>query len=156
MLSEEKIGIIYYQKMIKLTQTQAKAVASKIREKLTNHKSQVIEELKTQYINSDDYKNKLREAHEMAITMYQTGVKLGVTLGLTVTGRYSTHYIYKEEDIQDIEDSLMRPVIDKYVEEHYDFKTIPYEDQLVTDLIFESLTSEGIEELMNKFVEKYL
>lgn len=142
--------------MIKLTQTQARAVAAKIRERLYNHKSQVISELEEQFKNSEDYKNKLREAHEVAVTIYQAGLKLGVTMGLTVSGRYSTHYIYKEEDIKDVEDTIMRPVIDNYVSEHYNFKNIPSEDNLVTDLIFESLTSEGIEDLMNKFIEPYL
>jgi hypothetical protein len=142
--------------MIKLTQTQAKAVASKIRERLFDHHEQVRKNLREQFINSDEYKNQLREAHEIAMTTYQGSLKLGVTLGIGVSGRYGTHYIYKEEDVKAIEENIMRPIIDKYVEEHYEFKSIPHEDKLVTDLIFESLTSEGIEDLMNKFIEPYL
>lgn len=142
--------------MIKLTQTQAKAVAAKIRERLFNHQEQVRKELREQFMNSDEYKNQLREAHEVAITIYQGSLKLGVTMGITITGRYSTHYLYKEEDVKEVENTIMRPIIDKYVEEHYEFKNIPYEDKLVTDLIFESLTSEGIEDLMDKFIEPYL
>jgi len=142
--------------MIKLTQTQAKAVASKIRERLFDHHEQVRKNLREQFINSDEYKNQLREAHEIAMTTYQGSLKLGVTLGIGVSGRYNTHYIYKEEDVKAIEENIMRPIIDKYVGEHYEFKSIPHEDKLVTDLIFESLTSEGIEDLMNKFIEPYL
>jgi hypothetical protein len=142
--------------MIKLTQTQAKAVAAKIRERLYEHDAQVRKELREQYVNSDDYKSKLREAHETAVIIYQTSLKLGITIGVGISGRYSTTYMYKDEDIKEVEDKLMAPLIDKYVEEHYDYKGIPHEDQLVTDLIFESLTSEGIEELMNKFIEPYL
>jgi hypothetical protein len=142
--------------MIKLTQTQAKAVAAKIRERLFDHHEQVRKELREQFMNSDEYKNQLREAHEIAMTTYQGSLKLGVTLGIGVSGRYGTHYIYKEEDVKAIEENIMRPIIDKYVEEHYEFKSIPHEDKLVTDLIFESLTSEGIEDLMNKFIEPYL
>jgi hypothetical protein len=142
--------------MIKLTQTQAKAVASKIRERLYEHDAQVRKELREQFINSDEYKNQLREAHEIAITVYQGSLKLGVTLGIGVSGRYGTRYIYKEEDVKEIEETIMRPIIDKYVEENSNLKSIPHEDKLVTDLIFESLTSEGIEDLMNKFIEPYL
>ena len=43
--------------MIKLNQTQAKAVASKIREKILLHNSEVRKQMKDSYINSDDYKN---------------------------------------------------------------------------------------------------
>jgi phosphoribosylamine-glycine ligase len=116
----------------------------------------VRKDLKEQFINSDDYKNKLREAHDTAVTIYQTGLKLGITIGVGVSGRYSTTYMYKDEDIKEVENKLMSPIIDKYIEDNYDYKGIPHEDQLVTDLIFESLTSEGIEDLMNKFIEKYL
>ena len=156
MLSEEKIGIIYYQKMIKLTTTQAKAVAAKIRERLFEYREQVRKDLREQFINSEDYKNKLREAHEVAVTVYQASLKIGTTLGIGVSGRYNTHYIYKEEDIKDIEEIIMNPVIDDYISEHSDFKNIPSEDKLVTDLIFESLTSEGINDLMDNFIERYL
>ena len=142
--------------MIKLTQTQAKAVASKIRERLFDHHEQVRKNLREQFMNSDEYKNQLREAHEIAITIYQGSLKLGVTMGIGITGRYRTHYMYKEEDVKEVEDTIMRPIVDKYVEENSNLKSIPHEDKLVTDLIFESLTSEGIEDLMNKFIEPYL
>jgi hypothetical protein len=142
--------------MIKLTQTQAKAVAAKIRERLFEHREQVRNSLREQFINSEDYKNKLREAHEVAVVVYQASLKIGTTLGLGVSGRYNVHYIYKEEDIKDIEEVIMDPIIDKYVSEHSDFKSIPSDDKLVTDLIFESLTSEGINDLMNNFIERYL
>jgi actin-related protein len=142
--------------MIKLTQTQARAVAVKIRERLFEHREQVRNSLREQFINSDDYKNKLREAHEIAVTTYQASLKLGISLGISVDGRYNSHYIYKEDDIAGIEDVIMDPIISKYVSEHSNFKNIPSEDKLVTDLIFESLTSEGIEDLMNKFIEPYL
>ena len=142
--------------MIKLTQTQAKAVASKIRERLYDHDSQVRKELRETFLNSDEYKNQLKEAHEVAITIYQAGLKLGITLGVRVASRYDTSYAYEEQDLKKIEDTIMAPIVDKYVEEHRDYKGIPSEDKLVTDLIFESLTSEGIEDLMNKFIEPYL
>ena len=142
--------------MIKLTQTQAKAVAAKIRERLYEHDAQVRKELREQFINSDEYKNQLREAHEVAVTIYQASLKLGITLGVRVASRYDTSYAYEEQDLKKIEDTIMAPIIDKYIEERRDYKGIPSEDKLVTDLIFESLTSEGIEELMNKFIEPYL
>jgi hypothetical protein len=142
--------------MIKLTQTQAKAVAAKIRERLYEHDAQVRKELREQFMNSDEYKNQLREAHEVAVVTYQASLKLGITLGIRVASKYDTSYAYEEKDIEKIEKTIIDPIVDKYVEEHHEFKSIPYEDKLVTDLIFESLTSEGIEELMNKFIEPYL
>ena len=112
--------------MIKLTQTQARAVASKIRERLFEHDAQVRKDLREQFINSDDYKNKLREAHDTAVTIYQTGLKLGITIGVGVSGRYSTTYMYKDEDIKEVENKLMSPIIDKYIEDNYDYKGIPH------------------------------
>ena len=142
--------------MIKLTTTQARAVASKIRERLNDHDSQVRKDLRKEYMNSDDYKNKLKEAHEVAITVLQANLKLGIIMGVGVSGRYNTHYIYEEKDVEKVEQNIMDTFIDKYVQDNRNFKGIPSEDKLVTDLIFESLTSEGIEELMNKFIEQYL
>ena len=63
--------------MIKLNQTQAKAVASKIREKILQHNREVRKQMKDAYINSDDYKNKQREIREMVIVVYQTQTKVG-------------------------------------------------------------------------------
>ena len=63
--------------MIKFTTTQAKAVARKIRERLIEHRTQVREALKEEYKNSDDYKNKLREIHELVVTVWQTHLKTG-------------------------------------------------------------------------------
>ena len=50
----------------------------------------------------------------------------------------------------------MHCIINKYVQDNDTTKCIPSEESLVTDLIFESLTSDGVEELMNKFIERYL
>ena len=53
------------------------------------------------------------------------------------------------------EEVLSKELINKYVSEKDTTKSLPCEDVLITDLIFESLTSEGIEDLMNTFIEKY-
>ena len=63
--------------MIKLNQTQAKAVASKIREKILQHNREVRKQIKDSYVNSDDYKNKQGGIREMVISVYQNQTKIG-------------------------------------------------------------------------------
>lgn len=142
--------------MIKLTTTQAKAVASKIRERILLHNDGVRKQLRENYLASDEYQNKLKEIHEIAIVVWQASVKVGLTLGIGISGHYGTSYMYKEEDIKDVEKRMSDALVSDYLHKNDTTKTLPTEDQLVTDLIFESLTSEGIEDLMNKFIEQYL
>ena len=47
-------------------------------------------------------------------------------------------------------------LIADYIKEQDKTKTPPSEEQLVTDLIFQSLTSDKLEDLMNTFIEPYL
>ena len=140
--------------MIKLTTTQAKAVASKIRERLMVHNNQVRDALRKEYKVSDDYKNKRREIHELVVTIWQTHLKTGLDYSIGVT-RYNSRWMLSETDMEDVEKYLSEELVTKYVKEKDTTKSVPNEDALVTDLIFESLTSEGIEELMNIFIMKY-
>ena len=140
--------------MIKLTTTQARAVASKIRERLTEHNNQVRDALRKEFKESDDYKNKRREIHKLVVTAWQTHLKTGLDYSIGVT-RYRNQWLYTEKDIENVEENLSNELVTRYVSEKDTTKPVPSEDTLVTDLIFESLTSEGIEELMNIFIEKY-
>lgn len=140
--------------MIKLTTTQAKAVASKIRERLREHNEQVRNTLRKEYKESDDYKNKRKEIHELVVTAWQTHLKTGLDYSIGVT-RYGSQWLLNEEDVEKAEEYLSEELVTRYVSKKDTTKLIPSEDKLVTDLIFESLTSEGIEELMNIFIEKY-
>lgn len=142
--------------MIKLTTTQAKAVASKIRERIVLHNEDVRKKLKDSYIDSDDYKNKQKELHETLMTVYQTSLKIELTLGVNVSGKYYSGYMYKLEDVESVEKDIMNCIVNKYVQDNDTTKCVPSEESLVTDLIFESLTSDGVEELMNKFIKQYL
>ena len=141
--------------MIKLTTTQAKAVACKIRERLMEHNNQVRDAIRKEYKNSDDYKNKRREIHELLVTVWQTHLKTGLDYSISAT-RYCNNILYTEKDVESAEENICEELISKYVREKDTTKSIPYEDKLVTDLIFESLTSEGIEELINIFINKYI
>lgn len=141
--------------MIKLTTTQAKAVASKIRERLIEHNTQVRSALRKEYKESDDYKNKRKEIHELVVTAWQTHLKTGLDYSIGIS-RYGSQWLYAEEDIETVEEHLSEALVAKYVNEKDTTKSIPSEESLVTDLIFESLTSDGVEELMNKFIEQYL
>ena len=140
--------------MIKLNQIQARAVASKIRERLREHNNQVREALRKEFKESDDYKNKRREIHELVVTAWQTHLKTGLDYSIGVT-RYGNQWLYTEKDIENVEENLSNELVTRYVSEKDTTKPVPSEDTLVTDLIFESLTSEGIEELMNIFIKKY-
>ena len=140
--------------MIKLTTTQARAVASKIRERLREHNNQVRDALRKEFKESDDYKNKRREIHELVVTIWQTHLKTGLDYRIGAT-QYSSQWLRTEKDVENTEEYLSEELITSYVNEKDTTKSVPSEDTLVTDLIFESLTSEGIEELMNIFIEKY-
>ena len=140
--------------MIKLTTTQARAVASKIRERLREHNNQVRDALRKEFKESDDYKNKRREIHELVVTIWQTHLKTGLDYRIGAT-QYSSQWLRTEKDVENTEEYLSEELVTKYVNEKDTTKSVPSEDTLVTDLIFESLTSEGIEELMNIFIEKY-
>lgn len=135
---------------------QAKAVASKIRERLIEHNNQVRNALRKEYKESDDYKNKRKEIHELVVTTWQTHLKTGLDYSIGVSRYSSSQWLYAEEDIEKIEEYLSEALVSRYVNEKDTTKSIPHEDTLVTDLIFESLTSDGVEELMNKFIEQYL
>lgn len=140
--------------MIKLTTTQARAVASKIRERLREHNNQVRDALRKEFKESDDYKNKRREIHELVVTIWQTHLKTGLDYRIGAT-QYSSQWLRTEKDVENTEEYLSEELVTRYVNEKDTTKSVPSEDTLVTDLIFESLTSEGIEELMNIFIEKY-
>ena len=140
--------------MIKLTTTQARAVASKIRERLREHNNQVRDALRKEFKESDDYKNKRREIHELVVTIWQTHLKTGLDYRIGAT-QYSGQWLRTEKDVENTEEYLSEELVTRYVNEKDTTKSVPSEDTLVTDLIFESLTSEGIEELMNIFIEKY-
>ena len=140
--------------MIKLTTTQARAVASKIRERLREHNNQVRDALRKEFKESDDYKNKRREIHELVVTIWQTHLKTGLDYRIGAP-QYSSQWLRTEKDVENTEEYLSEELVTRYVNEKDTTKSVPSEDTLVTDLIFESLTSEGIEELMNIFIEKY-
>ena len=140
--------------MIKLTTTQAKAVASKIRERLREHNERVRNTLRKEYKESDDYKNKRREIHELVVTIWQTHLKTGQDYRIGATA-YNSQWLLTEKDVENAEEYLSEELVTRYVSKKDTTKPMPSEDKLVTDLIFESLTSEGIEELMNTFIKKY-
>lgn len=118
------------------------------------HNNQVRDALRKEYRESDDYKNKRREIHELVVTIWQTHLKTGLDYSIGVT-RYNSRWMLSETDMGDVEKYLSEELVTKYVKEKDTTKSVPNEDALVTDLIFESLTSEGIEELMNTFIKKY-
>ena len=141
--------------MIKLNQTQAKAVASKIRERILQHNREVRKQMKDDYTNSDDYKNKQREIREMVIVVYQTQTKIGRKYGLACS-TYNYQWMYSEDDIEKVVERLCEDLVADYIKEHDKTNNPPSEEQLVTDLIFQSLTSDKLEDLMNTFIEPYL
>lgn len=141
--------------MIKLTQTQAKAVACKIRERVNNLKNEKRQQLKEEYRLTDEYKVKQNEIHEACITVYQAALKLDLKLGIRISC-YCGYELCNEKDIEYAEKAIMGKVEDEYVSKVYTVPSLPSEEKLTQDLIFESLMSDGIEVLMDKFIEQYL
>ena len=141
--------------MIKLTQTQAKAVACKIRERIIDLQEKKKKEIRDNYVLTDEYKAKQQEIHEVCITIYQASLKLGMNMGVRIS-YYCSFELSKEEDIEKAEEHLMSKILEDHVNKVYPAPIIPREEDLVTNLIFESLMADGIEQLMNKFIEPYL
>jgi hypothetical protein len=141
--------------MIKLTTTQAKAVACKIRERVQKLRNEKREQLRKEYRETDEYKVKQHEVHEACITVWQASLKLNLKLGIRISC-YCGYDMYSEKDVEDAEKHIMAKVEDEYVSKVYDFPSLPTEETLTQDLIFESLMSDGIEVLMDKFIEQYL
>ena len=91
--------------MIKLTTTQARAVASKIRERLREHNNQVRDALRKEFKESDDYKNKRREIHELVVTIWQTHLKTGLDYRIGAT-QYSSQWLRTEKDVENTENNI--------------------------------------------------
>ena len=111
--------------------------------------------MKDSYMNSDYYKNKQREIYEMVMFVYQTQTKIGRKYGLACS-TYNYQWMYNEDDIKKVVERLCEDLVADYIKEHDETKSPPSEEQLVTDLIFQSLTSDKLEDLMNTFIEPYL
>ena len=91
----------------------------------------------------------------MVITVYQTQTKIGRKYGLACS-TYNYQWMYNEDDIEKVVERLCEDLVADYIKEHDNTKNPPSEEQLVTDLIFQSLTSDKLEDLMNTFIEPYL
>jgi hypothetical protein len=141
--------------MIKLTVTQAKAVACKIRERVCSIHEEKKQQLLKEYRETDEYRVKRNEAHEACTSVWQASLKLNLNLGVRITC-YCGYDLYKEEDVETAEKVIMKKVEEKYLSKVYVAPKLPSEETLTQDLIFESLMSDGIETLMDKFIEKYL
>jgi len=141
--------------MIKLTTTQAKAVACKIRERVLDLRNEKREQLKQYYRSTDEYKAKQLEVHEACISVYQASLKLNLKLGIRISC-YSGYDMYNDKDVERAEKAIMDRIEDDYVSENYITSILPSEETLTQDLIFESLINDEIEVLMNNFIEKYL
>ena len=94
--------------MIKLTTTQARAVACKIRERVINLRNEKREQLKQQYRSTDEYKAKQREIHEVCITVYQTSLKLDLKLGIRISC-YCNYEMDSEKSVEYAEKHINRP-----------------------------------------------
>ena len=120
--------------------------------KLRNEKE---EQLKAQYRLTDEYKVKQREVHEACISVWQASIKLDLKLGIRISC-YCGYDMYNEKDVENAEKNMMEKIEKDYVAKTYCPNHLPSEETLTQDLIFESLMSDGIEVLMNNFIEQYL
>ena len=89
------------------------------------------------------------------MVVYQTQTKVGKKYGF-VCSNYNYQWLYSEDDIEKIIERLCEDIVTSYINEHDQTKNPPSEEKLVTDLIFQSLTSDKLEDLMNTFIEPYL
>ena len=120
-----------------------------------NLRNEKREQLKAQYRSTDEYKVKQQEVHEACITVYQAELKLNINLSLRISC-YCGYELHDEKDVEKAEKGIMAKVEEEYVSNTYITPALPSEEKLTQDLIFESLMSDGIETLMDTFIEKYL
>ncbi len=113
------------------------------------------EQLKVKYRETDEYKIMQQEVHEACISVWQASLKLNLRLGIRISC-YSGYDMYDEKDVENAEKGIMEKIERDYVAKTYCPVHLPSEETLTQDLIFESLMSDGIETLMNNFIEQYL
>lgn len=139
--------------MIKLTTTQAKAVAVKIRQKISEYNDSNREALRKKYVESKEYEAQRQEVYKMLTHIYQTSLKLGVTLGIRVPGCYGLD-IYKGEEITEYTNRVMREIVNNYLNNTYNKIRVPSIEDIVDDLIFDSLMCDDLQTLMNNYLVK--
>ena len=139
--------------MIKLTTTQAKAVAVKIRQKISDYNERNRESLKNKFKESKEYEAQRKEVYETLVHVYQTSLKIGETLGIRIPYCYGLD-LYKEEEISEYTDRIMNQLTSNYADKNQNKIIVPAVEDIVDDLIFDSLMCDDLQTLMNNYLNK--
>ena len=141
--------------MLKLSKAQATAVAKKIRERAESTREQNVEAYKKELIGSKEYKQIETEAIAalplMSAILEHAPKDTNCYIALNTFGH--NIYLYRN-DTANWKDSILKNWVDCMANEKYPYTYIR-EDELVSDIIFESIVSDDINGLIEKFASRY-
>lgn len=141
--------------MLKLSKAQATAVAKKIKDRAYETRKQKVEECKKELINSKEYKQ-LESEIIAFISVMETIFKYSpknVEGYITFNAFGYTSYLY-HKDINKWKDEILENWINSKVNNKYPYSSIN-ENELISDIIFESIVSDDLNELIEKFANRY-
>lgn len=141
--------------MLKLSKAQATAVAKKIRERAESTRQQNVDAYKKELIGSKEYKQMETEAIAllplMGAILEHAPKDNSCYIAFNAFG-HST-YLHRN-DTANWKDSILKNWVDCMANEKYPYSYIR-EEELVSDIIFESIVSDDINELIDKFASRY-
>lgn len=141
--------------MIKLSKAQATAVAKKIKDRACETRNQKVEEYKKKLIDSKEHKQ-LEEEIIAFISVMETIFKHSPKdnngyVNFNAFG-FSCYLYYN--DINNWKDEILENWINSKTDNKYPYLFIN-ENELVSDIIFESIVSDDLNELIEKFASRY-
>lgn len=141
--------------MLKLSKAQATAVAKKIKDRAYETRKQKVEECKKELINSKEYKQ-LESEIIAFISVMETIFKYSpkdVEGYITFNAFGYTSYLY-HKNINNWKDEILENWINSKANNKYPYSSIN-ENELISDIIFESIVSDDLNELIEKFANRY-
>ena len=141
--------------MLKLSKAQATAVAKKIKDRTYETRRQKVEECKKELVNSKEYKQ-LESEIIAFISIMETIFKHSPKdnngyVNFNAFG-FNCYLYYK--DINNWKDEILENWINSKANNKYPYSSIN-ENELISDIIFESIVSDDLNELIEKFANRY-
>lgn len=141
--------------MLKLSKAQATAVAKKIKDRACETRKQKVEEYKKKLIDSKEHKQ-LEEEIIAFISVMETIFKHSPkdNNGYVNFNAFGFSCYLYHKDINNWKDEILENWINSKANSKYPYLSIN-ENELVSDIIFESIVSDDLNELIEKFANRY-
>lgn len=136
---------------MRLTKTEAMAIAKKIRHSLVEALEKHWEDKFNTFRNSPDFQRTYKEAEELIERMQQYNIKAPDSLKLSsfsVQGGYSI-YLSNGNPLGD----FVKTVKTSYLKKR---PSTPYEESITSDVIYASIESKSLDDLIARLSKQYL